>query len=393
MGSQWWCLRRSTVSAILAFVRKRPDVLNYFRSVWIPDESFFQTVIRSVVPQDEFAGFCLTLYEFSDYGKPIVFFDEHLSYLQRKPYFFGRKFAASAVGIRTHLLKSAGTARSGKPVIIDPSSDSLSHRSIVTPYREPVFRRRYPGRMENEWFGELRFSEKPIYLVLSNYVVTERFMRFLSQQKLDLTVHGRLFHGKRIGFIGTDVFGGYAATSVSARNRGAVQFMSNVVEAAPSPLTFAMSWDDNSWIREVLLSIDRSRVILWVPGELRRSIELGAAEILEVRARLADRLGSVEFAAQQPDDVIAAEIDAFQNERSIVEFIDSDKFSRTRSLVLTQDSSLSARNGVDDPLFKKFVSSWRVFSDLLEAEVQGDDLDLRIRDVHRRRRSFGNDPL
>ncbi len=381
------------MTAILAFLNTRPDVVKYFRSVWIPDESFFQTVIRNVVPQDEIAGFCLTLYEFSDYGKPIVFFDEHMGYLRRKPFFFARKFAASAVGIRNHLLKEAGAERSDEPAPVDPTSDSLSHRSIVIPYREPVFRRRYPGRMENEWFGELRFSEKPIYLVLSNYVVTERFMRFLSQQKLNLTVHGRLFHANRIGFIDADVFGGYAATSVSARDRGAVQFLSNVIEAATAPLAFAMAWDDNAWIREVLLSIDRSRVILWVPGELRSSLELGAAEILEVRARLAHRFGAVEFAALQPDDVIAAEINAFQNERSIIEFIDSEKFGRTRSLVLTQDSTLSAKKGVDDALFQSFVSSWRSFADVLEAEVEGDELDMRIRSIHRRRRSFGSDPL
>jgi len=41
IGSQWWCLRRRTVEAILQFVRERRDVVRFFRTTWIPDETFF----------------------------------------------------------------------------------------------------------------------------------------------------------------------------------------------------------------------------------------------------------------------------------------------------------------------------------------------------------------
>ena len=45
MGSQWWCLTRQTLSAVLQDPdRKRYD--RYFRQVWIPDESYFQTLSR-----------------------------------------------------------------------------------------------------------------------------------------------------------------------------------------------------------------------------------------------------------------------------------------------------------------------------------------------------------
>jgi hypothetical protein len=45
LGSQWWCLTRQTLSAIL----ERPGRAahdRYFRRVWIPDESYFQTLVR-----------------------------------------------------------------------------------------------------------------------------------------------------------------------------------------------------------------------------------------------------------------------------------------------------------------------------------------------------------
>jgi hypothetical protein len=50
IGSQWWCLRRRTAEAILAFLARRPDVMRFFRTTWIPDETFFQTLVRHLVP-------------------------------------------------------------------------------------------------------------------------------------------------------------------------------------------------------------------------------------------------------------------------------------------------------------------------------------------------------
>jgi len=49
MGSQWWCLTRQTLSAILEDP-ERAKYDRYFREVWIPDESYFQT------QSDRFAG-------------------------------------------------------------------------------------------------------------------------------------------------------------------------------------------------------------------------------------------------------------------------------------------------------------------------------------------------
>ena len=41
IGSQWWCLRRRTVEWVLEFTRQRKDVMRFFRTTWIPDETFF----------------------------------------------------------------------------------------------------------------------------------------------------------------------------------------------------------------------------------------------------------------------------------------------------------------------------------------------------------------
>ncbi len=70
MGSQWWCLTRQTLSAILQDP-DRPVYDAYFRHVWIPDESYFQSLARLYSTNIESRS--LTLSKFDFQGKPHIF--------------------------------------------------------------------------------------------------------------------------------------------------------------------------------------------------------------------------------------------------------------------------------------------------------------------------------
>ena len=88
MGSQWWCLTRQTLTAILQDPdRRRFD--RYFSRVWIPDESYFQTLARLYSTQIESRS--LTLSKFDFQGKPHIFYDDHLQLLRRSDCFVARK--------------------------------------------------------------------------------------------------------------------------------------------------------------------------------------------------------------------------------------------------------------------------------------------------------------
>jgi len=88
MGSQWWCLTRQTLSGILEDPeRKRYD--RYFKRVWIPDESYFQTLARQRAQVIESRS--LTLSKFDFQGKPHIFYDDHLQLLRRSDCFVARK--------------------------------------------------------------------------------------------------------------------------------------------------------------------------------------------------------------------------------------------------------------------------------------------------------------
>lgn len=103
IGSQWWCLRRRTVEALLAFCARRRDVLRFFRTTWIPDETFFQTLVRHLVPEAEIRTRTLTFLMFTDYGMPVTFCNDHYDLLLSQDYLFARKISPDAMDLKARL--------------------------------------------------------------------------------------------------------------------------------------------------------------------------------------------------------------------------------------------------------------------------------------------------
>ena len=103
IGSQWWCLRRRTIEWVLDFTRQRRDVMRFFRTTWIPDETFFQTVVRHVVPEEEIRSRTLTFLMFTDYGMPVTFYDDHYDLLLSQDFLFARKISPEARDLKRRL--------------------------------------------------------------------------------------------------------------------------------------------------------------------------------------------------------------------------------------------------------------------------------------------------
>lgn len=103
IGSQWWCLRRRTIEWVLEFARQRRDVMKFFRTTWIPDETFFQTIVRHLVPDHEIRTRTLTFLMFTDYGMPVTFYDDHYDLLLSQDYLFARKISPEASELRRRL--------------------------------------------------------------------------------------------------------------------------------------------------------------------------------------------------------------------------------------------------------------------------------------------------
>ncbi|MBL3570547.1 glycosyl transferase [Rhodovulum sulfidophilum] len=113
IGSQWWCLRRSTVEAILAFLVRRPDVFRFFRTSWIPDETFFQTLVRHLVPSGQIRSRAPTFLMFTDYGMPVTFYNDHYDLLVAQEGYFARRISVEAVPLRARLAAVYASADPG----------------------------------------------------------------------------------------------------------------------------------------------------------------------------------------------------------------------------------------------------------------------------------------
>ncbi|GIX13725.1 MAG: glycosyl transferase [Paracoccaceae bacterium] len=103
IGSQWWALRRATAQRLLAHVDANPHLVRFFRTTWIPDETFFQTLVPHVTPRAEIENRTLTFLAFSDYGMPLVLHDDHEALLMAEEHLFARKVSPGARRLRARL--------------------------------------------------------------------------------------------------------------------------------------------------------------------------------------------------------------------------------------------------------------------------------------------------
>ena len=128
IGSQWWCLRRRTIEQILEFTRKRRDVMRFFSTTWIPDETFFQTLVRHLIPENEINGRTLTFLMFSDYGMPVTFYNDHYDLLLNQDFLFARKISPGATALKARL----GDLYAAKGVRFQISNEGRSLFTFLT---------------------------------------------------------------------------------------------------------------------------------------------------------------------------------------------------------------------------------------------------------------------
>ncbi len=128
IGSQWWCLRRQTIEAVLDFIRHRTDVMRFFRTTWIPDETFFQTLVRHLVPDTEIRARTLTFLMFSDYGMPVTFYNDHYDLLLAQDFLFARKISPEA----TELKQRLGQLYSSTGISFDTSNEGRGLYKFLT---------------------------------------------------------------------------------------------------------------------------------------------------------------------------------------------------------------------------------------------------------------------
>ena len=223
MGSQWWCLTRQTLSAILQDP-DRETYDRYFSKVWIPDESYFQTLARLYSRQIESRS--LTLSKFDYQGKPHIFYDDHLQLLRRSDCFVARKIWPFANKLYdTFLSDEAGAMKRAEP---NPGKiDRIFAKAVE---------RRTMGRpglyMQSRFPAETRENG----LTCAQYSVFEGFADLFENfepwlAKITGTrVHGHLFAPERAEFSdGQTVMNGALSDSAELRDYNPRAFLTSLI--------------------------------------------------------------------------------------------------------------------------------------------------------------------
>jgi hypothetical protein len=223
LGSQWWCLTRQTLSAILE-TPDRPDLDRYFRKVWIPDESYFQTMVRQFSAHVESRSLTLSKFDFA--GKPHIFYDDHLQLLRRSDCFVARKAWPQAEKLyQTFLGPRLDTQAQAEP---NPGKiDRLFSKAVE---RRTKGR---PGLYMQSRFPRENFENGR---TAAPYSVFEGFSELFENFEIWLgkvagtRAHGHLFAPDRVHFAGDETdFVGALSGSATVRDYNPKSFLTNLI--------------------------------------------------------------------------------------------------------------------------------------------------------------------
>ena len=223
MGSQWWCLTRQTLSAILEDP-ERPKYDRYFRKVWIPDESYFQTLSRQYSANIESRS--LTLSKFDFQGKPHIFYDDHLQLLRRSDCFVARKIWPHADRVYdAFLTDEAGAMKRAEP---NPGKiDRIFAKAVERRTRGRaglVMHSRFPNE---GWENGLTCSEYSVFQGFAE--LFEDFETWLSKAT-GTRVHGHLFAPEKAEFSsGQNVINGGLSDGAELRDYNGAAFLTNLI--------------------------------------------------------------------------------------------------------------------------------------------------------------------
>ena len=302
LGSQWWCLTRQTLSAILDDP-EREQWDRYFRRVWIPDEGYFQTLVRLYSSDVESRS--LTLSKFDFQGKPHIFYDDHLQLLRRSDCFVARKIWPHADRLYATFL-----------------SDELRNQPRAEPNPGKIDRlfakaveRRTKGRAGLYMQSRFPNSDWENGMTAAPYSVFEGFSDLFENFDLWLgkvagsRVHGHLFAPGRAEFAGGEtIYNGALSDSASLRDYDPRAFLVSLIwNTRGERQCFQFGPNDRQKIGSFLARDPNAQISVisggWAVPLFRSNLNFGdirreAARLQKIEAEHLDVLRSVKAKAR-----------------------------------------------------------------------------------------------
>ena len=281
MGSQWMTLRWETCLKVLELAED-PEIQRFAKRVWIADELIIQTIVANLVPQEQISNRCLTLYQFSDYGVPLVYANGHDNYLTRQPFFFARKISPYGLALRDQLdLVAAGE----RPVSTAPDEHmgrrTTEYETFRQSRRNATGNKRVVGHVDNPWFGDLEWNRRPYFVLMGACHEELQSLRRVVDSLPGIRCHGNLFAAGQIEFADqAECFAGYRRSDVALRDHAPTNFLTDVImNSGPDRIGLVLPWNTARKMLDVTIYDPRARVIVVKGNMLRALIEAHSADI------------------------------------------------------------------------------------------------------------------
>ncbi|MEL7463556.1 MAG: beta-1,6-N-acetylglucosaminyltransferase [Pseudomonadota bacterium] len=285
LGSQWWCLSRATLEAIMGDPQL-PELKRFYRWCWIPDESFFQTLARrhgtSRIDKTQ------TLARFDTGGLPYVFHDDHAQLLGLSDHFFARKAHPRALRLRETCL-----ARALDPVQSDEFKGRAPEEELSRAARSRTEGREHmisPARLTKLRGKAQRVSAWPYTVIGGVGDETSDAISTELTRRGDVTCHPRLFAPGEVRLHGGETSAeGCLPANPRVRDFWPDQFVINLARGeAGRAVAFCLPPEDRYAIGHFIAGDPGARV-LWFKGAwaldlYRKAGELDGHDLAE-RAR------------------------------------------------------------------------------------------------------------
>ena len=253
LGSQWWCLTARTLAAILTDPR-RPVFDRYFRRVWIPDESYFQTLARRHTLGIESRS--LTLSKFDGQGKPYVFYDDHRDVLAQSGCFIARKIWPRAQALYDVFPKAHAQNDEPDSYMIDRLIDqAVSRRNVGRPglYMQSRFPRK---DAEN---GKTAAPYTVLYGMADAYPGLVEWL----PDHVDADVHGHLFAPDGVEYGGGRRLGpGCLSDSPKVRDLDPQGFLTSLIRVSRRRQLFQFSPRDSQTLNWFMATDPNMRLLV-----------------------------------------------------------------------------------------------------------------------------------
>lgn len=298
MGSQWWCLTADAVSKIVNAPQAQ-KYERYFEKTWIPDEGYFQTLIREVAKDENITSETLTYYRFDHDGRPYVFYDDHIHELENMESFFIRKVSPNATKIYEWARQISAQKprkdikRSNQPIDLSISDTEARRRR-----RDDA--RSLTGSYDKS--ADKKFRRHTVIFGFEESIV-RKFMRSVICADAHV-VHEMPFCSWHIDLDRSHVDDlPYTKYDLAIRNHAPLKFLKRILSVGKKPPLFGMTPSQNFYVEQNLWQSNSSEFVI-----LRNSWVLSLVKFVKYNKLTLEHVAHREQILEKATELYEAEV-------------------------------------------------------------------------------------